>query len=168
MKNKVILISVDGMRPDGVMQCENPYVEELMKMSSYTMNARTVFPSVTLPCHMSMFHSVPVASPEQLWQKRGLPRVVLTPRGFSGLHFPGPPIPRPSRTLTRLQNPRNTGHLLAWTQAPRAGRGSALPPQPWGQHPGEIPRRPTLASGPRLTLQKELPAIRNWWAISCY
>ena len=60
MKNKAILISIDGMRPDGVMQCENPYVEELMKMSSYTMNARTVFPSVTLPCHMSMFHSVPV------------------------------------------------------------------------------------------------------------
>ena len=28
-------------------------------MGSYTLNARTVFPSVTLPCHMSMFHSIP-------------------------------------------------------------------------------------------------------------
>ena len=31
MKNKVILVSIDGMRPDGVMQCGNPFVEELMK-----------------------------------------------------------------------------------------------------------------------------------------
>jgi len=59
MENKVVLISIDGMRPDGVMSCGNPYVQELMKMGSYTLNARTVFPSVTLPCHMSMFHSIP-------------------------------------------------------------------------------------------------------------
>ena len=58
MENKVILISIDGMRPDGVTQCGNPYVEELMKTTSYTLDAQTVFPSVTLPCHMSMFHSV--------------------------------------------------------------------------------------------------------------
>jgi len=59
MKNKVILVSIDGMRPDGVSSCGNPFVEELKKIGSYTLNARTVFPSVTLPCHMSMFHSVP-------------------------------------------------------------------------------------------------------------
>lgn len=58
MGNKVILISIDGMRPDGFEQCGNEYIEELKKISSYTLNARTVFPSVTLPCHMSMFHSV--------------------------------------------------------------------------------------------------------------
>ena len=59
MKQKVILISIDGMRPDGVLQCGNPLVTELMQKASYTLNARTIFPSVTLPCHMSMFHSVP-------------------------------------------------------------------------------------------------------------
>jgi len=58
MKNKVILISIDGMRPDGVMQCGNEYVKHLMEKGSYTLNAKTVLPSVTLPCHMSMFHSV--------------------------------------------------------------------------------------------------------------
>lgn len=58
MNNKVILISVDGMRPDGLKQCKNLYVDEMKKLSSYTFNARTVFPSVTLPCHISMFHSV--------------------------------------------------------------------------------------------------------------
>ncbi len=59
MKNKVILISVDGMRPDGFLQCNNPYIEEIMKKSYYSLTAQTVLPTVTLPCHMSLFHSVP-------------------------------------------------------------------------------------------------------------
>jgi len=59
MENKVILISIDGMRPDGFLQCGNPFINDMMKLGSYTLSARTVFPSVTLPCHMSMFHSVP-------------------------------------------------------------------------------------------------------------
>jgi len=58
MENKVILISIDGMRPDGLMGCGNPYIQKLLSESSYTLSASTVFPSVTLPCHMSMFHSV--------------------------------------------------------------------------------------------------------------
>lgn len=58
MKNKVILISIDGMRPDGLLQCGNPYVKELERMCAYTYNARSVIPSVTLPCHFSMTHSV--------------------------------------------------------------------------------------------------------------
>ena len=56
---KVILISVDGMRPDGFLNCGNPYIDTLMKDSLSALNAQTVYPSVTLPCHMSMFHSVP-------------------------------------------------------------------------------------------------------------
>ena len=58
MSNKVILISIDGMRPDGLLGCGNPYVQELFAKGSYTLNAQTVFPSVTLPCQLSMFHSV--------------------------------------------------------------------------------------------------------------
>ena len=56
---KVILISVDGMRPDGFLACGHPFAEEMMRQGSYTLTGRTVFPSVTLPCHMSMFYSVP-------------------------------------------------------------------------------------------------------------
>lgn len=59
MKNKVILICIDGMRPDGALQGNSATVQELMKRGSYAMDAQTVYPSVTLPCHMSMFHSVP-------------------------------------------------------------------------------------------------------------
>lgn len=54
---KVILISVDGMRPDGFLSCKHPYIEEMMKHSYYTLDGKTVLPSVTLPCHMSLFHS---------------------------------------------------------------------------------------------------------------
>ena len=53
---KVILILVDGMRPDSLSGVK--YVKEFMKKSTYTLNAKTVMPSVTLPCHMSLFHSV--------------------------------------------------------------------------------------------------------------
>lgn len=57
--NKVILISIDGMRPDGLKACKSDYIDELINKSSYTFSARTVYPSITLPCHLSMFHSVP-------------------------------------------------------------------------------------------------------------
>ena len=80
MDKKVILISIDGMRPDGAVQCGNPYVEELKRTAAYTMDARTVFPSVTLPCHLSMFHSV---TPE----RHGTTTNVYMPpvRPFNGL-----------------------------------------------------------------------------------
>ena len=55
---KVILVSIDGMRPDGFLGCGNPFARELMARGSYALDAQTVTPSVTLPCHMSMFHSV--------------------------------------------------------------------------------------------------------------
>lgn len=58
MKKKVVLISIDGMRPDGLMQCGNSFVEELMCRGSYTLAGSSVDPSVTLPCHMSIFHSI--------------------------------------------------------------------------------------------------------------
>ena len=53
---RVILILVDGMRPDAIL--ENPAARKLAEKSAYTFEGRTVFPSVTLPCHMSLFHSV--------------------------------------------------------------------------------------------------------------
>ena len=58
MKKKVILISIDGMRPDGLKACGNPHLNELEKICSYTYNARSMTPSVTFPCHFSMTHSV--------------------------------------------------------------------------------------------------------------
>lgn len=77
---KVILISIDGMRPDGFLNCGNPYIEKMMQLGAYTLDAKTVFPSVTLPCHMSMFHSVPP-------QRHGITTNTYTPmvRPLNGL-----------------------------------------------------------------------------------
>jgi predicted AlkP superfamily pyrophosphatase or phosphodiesterase len=54
----VILFSVDGMRPDGLEQAETPAVDRLRAQGASTLAARTVMPSVTLPCHTSMLRGV--------------------------------------------------------------------------------------------------------------
>ena len=58
MENKVILISIDGMRPDGLKACGNPFLKELEERCYYTYEGHSMFPSVTFPCHFSMAHSV--------------------------------------------------------------------------------------------------------------
>ncbi len=55
-KKKVCLISVDGMRPDVLSDIDE--AQEIMKKSTYTLSAQTVYPSFTLPAHISMFNSV--------------------------------------------------------------------------------------------------------------
>ena len=57
MSEKVFLILVDGMRIDAPDACGNDYVVQF-KTKAKLLAERTVMPSVTLPCHMSLFHSV--------------------------------------------------------------------------------------------------------------
>jgi len=59
MSEKVLLILVDGMRPDSLDICGHPFIRKMKEAGCYTAEAQTVMPSVTLPCHMSLFHSVP-------------------------------------------------------------------------------------------------------------
>jgi len=54
-----ILLLIDGLRPDAIDAAECQNLQGFRNRSSYTMKARSVMPSVTLPCHMSIFHSVP-------------------------------------------------------------------------------------------------------------
>lgn len=44
------------MRPDSLSDIA--LAQKVMRESSYTLSAETVFPSITLPCHISLFHSV--------------------------------------------------------------------------------------------------------------
>lgn len=53
---KVLLILADGMRPDSLTNI--PQVAQMKQKAAWTMSGKTVFPSVTLPCHVSLFHSV--------------------------------------------------------------------------------------------------------------
>lgn len=54
-----ILVMTDGMRPDALRLVNTPALDGLQARSAYTMTATSVMPSVTLPCHTSIFHSVP-------------------------------------------------------------------------------------------------------------
>lgn len=53
---RTLLILADGMRPDALTNIEK--AQKIISRSQNTMAATTVMPSVTLPCHMSLFHSV--------------------------------------------------------------------------------------------------------------
>ena len=53
---KTVLILVDGMRPASLHNITN--AQRIISDSAYTMKAETVYPSVTLRCHISLFHSV--------------------------------------------------------------------------------------------------------------
>ncbi len=53
---KILLILSDGVRPDSLNGIKT--FEKFKAKSAACMNARTVVPSVTLPCHVSLFHSV--------------------------------------------------------------------------------------------------------------
>ena len=55
----IILVTIDGARPDAFAQTSSPNIKEIQSKGSGTMQANSVIPSVTLPCHTSIFHSVP-------------------------------------------------------------------------------------------------------------
>ena len=54
---KVLLVLIDGMRPDAMVQV--PAARAVMEKAAYTLEGSTVYPSCTLPCHMSLFYSRP-------------------------------------------------------------------------------------------------------------
>ncbi|MBS1253284.1 MAG: 2,3-bisphosphoglycerate-independent phosphoglycerate mutase [Anaerolineales bacterium] len=57
----VLLFVIDGLRPDALQQADTPCIDELAAQGAYTWQAQTVTPSISLPCHASLFHAVPPA-----------------------------------------------------------------------------------------------------------
>jgi len=55
----VLLFSIDGMRPDALEKASTPTMDRLKREGAWTGRARSVMPSVTLPCHQSMLRGVP-------------------------------------------------------------------------------------------------------------
>ncbi|MCE9647256.1 MAG: alkaline phosphatase family protein [Chloroflexi bacterium] len=51
---RVIILSIDGLRPDAIQAAPMPNLLALMKTGAYTLSAQTVHPSATLPAHASM------------------------------------------------------------------------------------------------------------------
>lgn len=55
---RVLIISVDGLRPDVMLRAKTPVLRSLMEAGSFSMWARTTEASVTLPSHTSMITGV--------------------------------------------------------------------------------------------------------------
>jgi len=52
--NHVIVVSIDGLRPDAIRKFGASTIQRLMKTGSFTLDARTINLSKTLPSHTSM------------------------------------------------------------------------------------------------------------------
>ncbi|MEW6287404.1 MAG: alkaline phosphatase family protein [Chloroflexota bacterium] len=52
--SRVLILSIDGLRPDAIFAAPMPNLLNLMQTGAYTLSAQTVFPSVTLISHASM------------------------------------------------------------------------------------------------------------------
>ncbi len=55
--SRVLILSIDGLRPDAILAAPMPNLLNLMQEGAYTLSAQTVFPSVTLISHASMLTS---------------------------------------------------------------------------------------------------------------
>ncbi|GAB4449790.1 MAG: alkaline phosphatase [Anaerolineae bacterium] len=54
----VVIITIDGLRPDALDLAFTPTLDELRERGAYSPNAQTVIPSFTLPSHVSMLTGV--------------------------------------------------------------------------------------------------------------
>lgn len=63
----VLVVSVDGLRPDAIAAYGAPTLLRLMREGSYTLTAQTIDPSKTLPSHTSMLTGQPPERHGVLW-----------------------------------------------------------------------------------------------------
>ena len=55
----VVVVSIDGLRPDAITRFRATMLQRLMRDGLATLDARTILPSKTLPSHTSMLTGVP-------------------------------------------------------------------------------------------------------------
>ena len=54
LTRRVLILSIDGFRPDAIPLAPMPTLMELLNQSAYSLSAQTIYPSATLPAHTSM------------------------------------------------------------------------------------------------------------------
>lgn len=56
-----VLVMIDGLCPDPLRDYEQRYpnLTALRRRGAWTLNGSSIMPTLTLPCHMCIFHSVP-------------------------------------------------------------------------------------------------------------
>ena len=87
---RVLILSLDGLRPEALSESRTPVILALAASGASTLQARTVSPSVTLPAHASMLSGYDVEDHGLTWNNylpdRGF---ILTPTIFSVAHESG-------------------------------------------------------------------------------
>lgn len=76
----VVIISIDGLRPDALAQADTPHLDSLIARGAYSPNALTISLSETLPAHASMLGGMVAEKHGILW---GLPYM-----GWPGMNGP--------------------------------------------------------------------------------
>jgi arylsulfatase A-like enzyme len=67
LSRNVVLVSIDGLRPDAIEVFNAPTLTRLVREGSYTLSATTILPSKTLPSHTSMLTGEPPDRHGVLW-----------------------------------------------------------------------------------------------------
>jgi hypothetical protein len=153
----VLLVSIDGLRPDAIRPAEAEHLLQLMKTGSYSLQAETISPSITLPSHASMVTGLDVPRHGVVWNayQPGFLRVpsiftiamaaerpvallfskdkfhYLVPPG--GAHWVyGPPPP------SRIPSFEDVTRMVAGSLAGAEGEepGDRSPPEPWSSTTG--------------------------------
>ena len=93
----VVLVSIDGLRPDAIARFDAVTLQRLVREGSYSLAATTITPSKTLPSHTSMLTGQPPERHQVLWNTPatadaelvGLPTVfgVARSRGYRTAAF---------------------------------------------------------------------------------
>lgn len=85
LSEHVILVSIDGLRPDAIQAFNAPTLQRLIAEGSYTLSARTILPSKTLPSHTSMLTGEPPDQHGILWNNafNDRPGTITIPTVFS-------------------------------------------------------------------------------------
>ena len=65
--SNVIVVSIDGLRPDAIQAFDAETMKRLIGEGSYTLKASTINPSKTLPSHTSMLTGEPPERHHVLW-----------------------------------------------------------------------------------------------------
>ena len=63
----VVIVSIDGLRPDVIARSGAPTLARLMREGRYATGARTIVPSTTIPSHASMLTGVGPMTHHVLW-----------------------------------------------------------------------------------------------------
>jgi arylsulfatase A-like enzyme len=85
LTDNVVLVSIDGLRPDAIARFKAPTLGRLLSEGSYTLAARTILPSKTLPSHTSMLTGEPPDEHGILWNTAydDAPGTITIPTVFS-------------------------------------------------------------------------------------